>query len=152
MRAKLLLLLLASLAVAPALFLAAEAPSARLLRVSLLEGDVTYQRPDLDRWVDLSINTPILEGDKIWVGRSGRAEVEFENGSFVRLSENTIIEFARLADINSRDGVEVRLVQGLASFEVQHAHIPPTGSLPHHVPLVDCKRTAVPDWNQANLC
>jgi len=119
MRAKLLLLLLASLAVAPALFLAAEAPSARLLRVSLLEGDVTYQRPDLDRWVDLSINTPILEGDKIWVGRGGRAEVEFENGSFVRLSENTIIEFARLADINSRDGVEVRLVQGLASFEVQ---------------------------------
>ena len=119
MRAKLLLLLLASLAVAPTLSLAAEAPSARLLRVSLLEGDVTYQRTDLDRWVDLSINTPILEGDKIWVGRSGRAEVEFENGSFVRLSENTIIEFSRLADINSRDGVEVRLVQGLASFEVR---------------------------------
>ena len=86
MRAKLLLLLLASLAVAPTLSLAAEAPSARLLRVSLLEGDVTYQRTDLDRWVDLSINTPILEGDKIWVGRGGRAEVEFETGGFVRLS------------------------------------------------------------------
>ena len=119
MRAKLLLLLLASLAVAPSLSKAAEAPAARLLRVSLLEGDVTYQRSDLDRWVDLSINTPILEADKIWVGRGGRAEVEFENGSFARLSENTIMEFSRLADINRRDGVEVRLVQGLASFEVR---------------------------------
>jgi len=118
MRAKLLLLLV-SLAVAPTLFQAAEAPPARLLRVSLLEGDVTYQRTDLERWVDLSVNTPILEGDKIWVGRGGRAEVEFENGGFVRLSENTIIEFSRLADINNRDGVEVRLVQGLASFEVR---------------------------------
>jgi len=119
MRAKLLLLLFAGLAAAPALFQAAETPVARLLRVSLLEGDVTYQRSDLDRWVELSINTPILEGDKIWVGRGGRAEVEFENGSFARLSENTIIEFSRLADINSRDGVEVRLIQGLASFEVR---------------------------------
>ena len=90
-----------------------------MLRVSLLEGDVTYQRTDLDRWVDLSINTPVLEGDKIWVGRGGRAEVEFENGSFARLSENTIIEFSSLSDMKRRDGVEVRLIQGLASFEVR---------------------------------
>ena len=119
MRAKLLLLLLVCLAVAPPSVHAAEAPAARLLRVSLLEGDVTYQRTDLDRWVDLSVNTPILEGDKIWVGRGGRAEVEFENGGFVRLSENTIMEFSRLADTSSRDGVEVGLVQGLASFDVR---------------------------------
>jgi hypothetical protein len=119
MRAKLLLFLLVCLAVAPTPFHAVEVPSPRLLRVSLLEGDVTYQRTDLDRWVDLSVNTPILEGDKIWVGRGGRAEVEFENGGFVRLSENTIMEFSRLAEINSRDGVEVHLVQGLASFEAR---------------------------------
>jgi len=119
MRAKELLLLLVCLAVASTSVRAAEAPAARLLRVSLLEGDVTYQPTDLDRWVDLSINTPILEGDKIWVGRGGRAEVEFENGGFVRLSENTIMEFPRLADISSRDGVEVGLVQGLASFDVR---------------------------------
>jgi len=119
MRAKLILLLFVSLAVTSATFQAVEAPVSRLLRVSLLEGDVTYQRTDLDRWVDLSVNTPILEGDKIWVGRGGRAEVEFENGSFARLSENTIIEFSRLADIDSKEGVEVRLIQGLTSFEVR---------------------------------
>lgn len=119
MRARLILLLLVALTATFAPFQAAEAPAARMLRVSLLEGDVTYQRTDLDRWVDLSINTPILEGDKIWAGRGGRAEVEFENGSFARLSENTIVEFSHLADINSRDGVDVRLIQGLASFEVR---------------------------------
>ncbi|MGH9428832.1 MAG: FecR domain-containing protein, partial [Terriglobia bacterium] len=119
MHAKLLVFLLAFLVATPTDFQAAEAPMARLLRVSLLEGDVTYQRSDLDRWIDLSINTPVMEGDKIWVGRGGRAEVEFENGTFARLSENTIIDFSRLADINSREGVEVRLIQGLASFEVR---------------------------------
>ena len=51
MRAKLLLLLLVFLAVTSAILQAAEAPVARLLRVSLLEGDVTYQRTDLDRIV-----------------------------------------------------------------------------------------------------
>jgi hypothetical protein len=91
----------------------------RLLRVSLLEGDVTYQRTDLERWVDLSINTPILEADKVWAGRGGKAEIEFENGTFARLSENTIVEFSRLAELDSAEGVEVRLVQGLASFEVR---------------------------------
>jgi len=119
MRTKLIFLLLVSTVVTSAHFLAAEAPAARILRVSLVEGDVTYQRTDLERWVDLSINTPVLEGDKIWVGRGGRAEVEFENGSFARLSQNTIIEFSRLAEISSHDGVEVRLVQGLASFQVR---------------------------------
>src|SRR5262245_31829748 len=119
MRAKMLLVLLASVMVRSATLQTIETPAPRLVRVSLLEGDVTYQRTDLDRWVDLSINTPILETDKIWVGRGGRAEVEFENGSFVRFSENTIVEFSRLGDINSRDEVEMRLVQGLASFEVR---------------------------------
>ncbi len=119
MRPKLLLALIVPLIVASVPFQAVEVPPARMLRVSLLEGDVTYQRPDLDRWVDLSINTPIFEGDKVWVGRGGRAEVEFENGGFARLSENTILEFSRLSDVSSRSGVEVRLIQGLASFQTR---------------------------------
>ncbi len=108
----------------------ADLSSARVLRVSLLEGDVTYQRTDLDRWVELSINTPILEGDKVWVGREGRAEIEFEDGTFARLSAETILEFSRLGDAGSRD-IEVHLSQGLATFEVLSA----SGSFSVHAPL-----------------
>ncbi|MCI0620210.1 MAG: FecR domain-containing protein [Acidobacteria bacterium] len=118
MRAKLLSLICAVFVITCPVFQAADSSPARLLRVSLVQGDVTYQRTDLDRWVDLSINTPILEGDKIWVGRDGRAEVEFENGSFARLSENTIVELSRLPDVNDTQGIEIRLNQGLASFDI----------------------------------
>lgn len=121
MRARFLLLLFACLVVKPVASEAADSRVGRLLRVSLLEGDVTFQRNDLERWVDLSINTPILEADKVWVGRGGKAEIEFENGAFARLSENTIVEFSRLAELESREEVEVRLVQGLASFEMRAA-------------------------------
>ena len=34
--------------------------------------------------------------------------------------------------------VAAPLFNEIASYEVQHAHVAPTGSLPHHVPLEDC--------------
>ena len=90
----------------------------RLLRASLIEGDVTYLRSDLDKWVDLNINTPILEGDKIWAGRNGRAEIEFEDGSTVRLAQNSVIEFSRLGPYDATRQVEIQLNKGLATFAV----------------------------------
>ena len=90
----------------------------RVLRASLIEGDVTYLRSDLDKWLDLNINTPILEGDKIWVGRDGRAEIEFEDGSKVRLAQNSVIEFTRLGPYDTSRQVEIQLNKGLATFDV----------------------------------
>jgi cell division protein FtsI (penicillin-binding protein 3) len=39
--------------------------------------------------------------------------------------------------------VAAPLFNKIAAYEVQHAHIPPTGSLGKHVPLMDCKVQAV---------
>ena len=119
MRVKTLLFLLTLLTALSSIAHSEEFSPPRLLRVSLLEGDVTYQRPDLDKWVDLSINTPILEGDKIWVGREGRAEIEFEDGNFVRLSANTIVEISRLGSPRNSQGVEIRMIQGLGTFDLR---------------------------------
>ncbi|PYV42297.1 MAG: hypothetical protein DMG06_14500, partial [Acidobacteria bacterium] len=94
-----------------------QSPS-RVVRASLVEGDVTYLRSDLDRWVDLGVNTPILEGDKIWLGRDGRAEIEFEDGSTVRLAQNSVIEFTRLGPYDASRQVEIQFNKGLATFEV----------------------------------
>ena len=97
---------------------AAENSQLHLLRVSLVDGDVTYQRSDVDRWVDLSVNTPLLEGDRIWSGRDGRVEVEFEDGSTVRLAENTAVELSRLGDSSDSGSVQIRLIRGIGSFMV----------------------------------
>ena len=99
--------------------LAQDQLQSRVLRASLIEGDVTYLRSDLDQWIDLNVNTPLLEGDKVWVGRDGRAEIEFEDGSRVRLAQNTIIEFTHLGlyDGDSRQA-EIQFSGGLATFDV----------------------------------
>ena len=118
MRSKLILSLTVSLLLVSLQAHAADNSQPRLLRVSLVEGDVTYQRSDVDRWVDLSINTPILEGDRIWAGRDGRVEVEFEDGSTVRLAENTSAEFSRLGDYSDSGPVQIRLIRGTCSFSI----------------------------------
>src|SRR6185295_8474209 len=77
--------------------------------------------PDLDRWIDLSINTPLLESDKVWVGSNGRAEVEFEDGTSLRLNSNSIVEFSHLGSRSSSDAIEMQFVRGICSFEVQQS-------------------------------
>ena len=96
----------------------ADTSQPRMLRVSLVQGDVTYQRTDLDKWVDLSINTPILEGDRIWVGRDGRIELEFEDGSTIRLAENSSVEFTHLGAYSDSSSIQIQLNRGVGSFGV----------------------------------
>lgn len=98
-----------------------ENPTFRLLRTSLVAGDVTYLRTDLDKWIELGINTPFFEGDKIWTGKESRAEIEFDDGSFLRLGENSILEIVRLGQFGQPRQVEMVLSRGLATFGIAEA-------------------------------
>jgi hypothetical protein len=118
MRTKVILFLVVLFLYFPPYTDGADMAQPRLLRVSLIQGDVTYQRTDLDKWVDLSINTPILEGDKVWSGRDGRVEIEFEDGSTIRLAENTIAGFSRLGTNSDREPVRIQINRGVVSIGI----------------------------------
>jgi hypothetical protein len=101
----------------------ADASHARIVRLSLLQGDVRYARSFHDdpliegnaTWEQAALNLPLREGYVLATG-SGRAEVEFENGALAFLSGNTVVEFY---DLSLHDGGRItRLVlrQGSASF------------------------------------
>jgi len=62
------------------------------LRLSLVEGDVQVKAKDTSDWVAAAINTPLEEGDQIWVPAAGRAEIQSIDGSCVRLDENSSLE------------------------------------------------------------
>jgi hypothetical protein len=107
--------------------LAASADSShvRIIRLSLVQGDVRYTSSFHDDpltdakavWETAALNMPIREGYALSTG-SGRAEVEFENGAMAFLSANTVIDFY---DLSLHDGNRVtRLVlrQGSAIFYV----------------------------------
>ena len=70
---------------------------ARVVRLSFVEGHVTLQRPDNAEWAEAPMNTPLEEGFKLSTAEDSFAEVEFENGSTVRLGQLSLVEFTQLA-------------------------------------------------------
>ncbi len=107
---------------------AADSSHVRVIRLSLVEGDVRFTReahgdPLADQkaqWETAQANLPVRQGYAIATD-NGRAEVEFENGAMAFLSENTVLDFF---DLSLEDGARTtRLVlrQGSASFYVNPA-------------------------------
>src|SRR5438067_10877991 len=101
----------------------ADSSHARIVRLSLVEGDVRFARdikgdPLADsngEWETAVLNLPIRQGYVVATD-NGRAEVEFENGAMAFLAENTVLEFY---DLSSEDGgFTTRLIlrQGSAEF------------------------------------
>ncbi len=121
------LLLLAGCVVMPSVTLA-DASHARIVRLSLIQGDVRYAQSFHDdpltegsaTWEQATLNLPLREGYVLATG-SGRAEVEFESGAMAFLCKNTVLEFY---DMSLHDGGRItRLVlrQGNVSFYVNPA-------------------------------
>ena len=115
-------LLAVSLGIQPA---AADTSHARVIRLSLVQGDVRFAReahgdPLADQkasWETAQANLPIRQGYVVATD-NGRGEVEFENGAMAFLNENSVLEFF---DLSLDDGARTtRLVlrQGSASFYV----------------------------------
>jgi hypothetical protein len=125
-------LLFSSILAATLVFLSAGAPPAsadashaRIIRLSLVQGDVRFTRDvhgdpltnEKAVWEGATLNLPIRQG-YVLATDHGRAEVEFENGAMAFLAENTVLEFY---DLSLQDGAKTtRLVlrQGTASFYV----------------------------------
>src|SRR6266403_4411745 len=106
----------------------ADSGHARIVRLSLVQGDVRFARdvkgdPLVDGqgdWEAAVLNLPIRQGYVVATD-NGRAEVEFENGAMAFLAENSVLEFY---DLSSEDGgFTTRLIlrQGSAEFYVNPA-------------------------------
>src|SRR6266436_10240797 len=107
----------------------ADSSHARIVRLSLAEGDVRFARDvkgdplaaDANPgWEAAVLNLPIRQG-YVLATDQGRAVVEFENGAMAFLTENSVLEFY---DLSSEDGgFTTRLIlrQGSAEFYVNPA-------------------------------
>src|SRR5437762_11514978 len=106
----------------------ADSSHARIIRLSLVQGDVRFARethgdPLADSkatWETAGLNLPIRQG-YVLTTDNGRAEVEFENGAMAFLKENTILELYDLSLNDSARTTRLVLRQGSASFRVNPA-------------------------------
>jgi len=108
---------------------AADSSNARIIRLSLVQGDVRFARdvtgdPLADSrtisWEAAEVNLPISKGCVVATD-NGRAQVEFENGTMAFLSEHTILQFYELTLDDGSLITRLVLRQGSASFHVNTA-------------------------------
>jgi hypothetical protein len=87
----------------------------RIVRLSNVEGNVQIDRNAGQGFERAFLNLPIVQGAKLKTGNEGRAEVEFEDGSTMRIVPGTLVEFPQLTlrDSGTRAST-IDLQQGMA--------------------------------------
>src|SRR3989441_3169118 len=85
----------------------------RIVRLSQVDGDVQADRNTGQGFEKAFLNMPVTQGMKLRTNRDGRAEIEFEDGSTLRMVPHTIVVFpelllrdlgAQATAVNVRDG------------------------------------------------
>lgn len=82
----------------------------RAVRLSYVQGNVTVDGPDGQ--MEGQVNMPLTEGERLSTGEDGQAEIEFEDGSVVRVVPSSSLVLNRLGLNGQKMDSEVGLLNG----------------------------------------
>ncbi|HVG34532.1 MAG TPA: DUF6600 domain-containing protein [Pyrinomonadaceae bacterium] len=88
--------------------------TARVVRTSLLEGQVELRRAGNKAWEQARLNLPLVEGDTLATGRDARVELQLDAHNFVRLDANSLLRIVTLRS----EGIVLSLVEGTATIRL----------------------------------
>ena len=89
-------------------------PPSRVARISYLDGSVSFQPGGQGDWGAAVKNRPVTIGDKIWVDKDSRAELQAGAAS-IHLGSMTALSFLNLDDTTT----QMRLAEGSINFRVR---------------------------------
>ncbi len=70
----------------------ASAAVAGFARISMVQGEVQVRADEDDEWLPAGVNSPLEEGDSVWAPAGSRVEIQFRNGTILRLEGRTIVD------------------------------------------------------------
>ncbi|MBM0108273.1 hypothetical protein JM946_26380 [Steroidobacter sp. S1-65] len=89
-------------------------PPSRVARLGHVDGDVTVAPAGTDEWAEAVLNRPLTSGDRLWVERGGRAELQIGSAA-VYLDGDTGFGFIELDD----EVLQASLTEGAATLRVR---------------------------------
>jgi hypothetical protein len=89
-------------------------PSDRVARLAYTSGDVEFAPAGEDTWGSAAINRPLVTGDRLMTGESGRAALELGDAA-LRINDNSAFNFLDLDDTTT----QVELSQGTLNLRVR---------------------------------
>ena len=94
-------------------------------RISFIDGKASYEPAGDVDWSEVTVNLPLLSGDRIVAQPGSRVEIELGQGNFLRLGENTDVLFGNVSgqdgDIDLKLGEMVLRVNDSSGYYV---HLP----------------------------
>ena len=91
----------------------------RMVRVVLAEGDVTWRADSSMDWSAAAVNLPIREGAQVYARTGSHAELQFDDGSVLRLGDDAVVKFAVLTGDADGEFTELLLSEGVASLSLK---------------------------------
>ncbi len=92
---------------------------ARAVRLSFVDGQVKLAQGNQVLAAQAVANTPLFEGMQLTTADSGKAEIQFEDGSVVRVAPDSSLTLQVLRGAGTTADAELTLNSGLAYFEFQ---------------------------------
>jgi hypothetical protein len=89
-------------------------PPTRVARISFIDGSVSFQAGGEGDWGNAAKNRPVTVGDKVWVDKDSRAELQAGQAS-IHLGSMTALSFLNL----DQNIIQMRLAEGSLSFRVR---------------------------------
>lgn len=93
----------------------------RMARFAFVQGDVNWRPNNSENWSKATVNLPIREDAEITVGDGGRADIQFDDGSSLRLGNGAVVSLKILFSDDRGEFTEVVLKEGLATLHSRHA-------------------------------
>jgi hypothetical protein len=85
------------------------------VRVSYLNGQVSFWRPGAQDWAPAALNTPLAPGDVLYAGQGGDVEIQIGPRAFVRATGSTQLGL----DNQEPDFIQLRVTGGQAALDLR---------------------------------
>jgi hypothetical protein len=89
-------------------------PGHGVVRISIINGDVSVRRGDSGEWVAAVANAPVMQGDHIATAVNARAELQFDSANFLRLGAGTEVQLPQMEP----NRYQVQIPRGTVDFSV----------------------------------
>ncbi len=92
----------------------------RLARISDISGNVTWRPDETAPWADATMNLPLRQGAQIWVSGPGRGEIQFDDGSQLRLDHDVLLTLSTLYSDADGEFTDIKLNAGRVGLRLKH--------------------------------
>ncbi len=97
-----------------------EAGPVRMVRFASISGNVTWRGGDGMDWSKATINLPLRQDAQVWVTDGGRAVLQFDDGSELRLGNGALVTMKLLYSDAKGEFTQITLTDGLATLRAKH--------------------------------